>query len=605
MPNLAEITKIYYTPADQNETLNITTQLVPAPMISLRMEIDYASESSNIVVGNRYIVDLNGNATAYRSNAPTADQKVGFPHTNIAMHIVRKILSSPGGVLHIVDGSGSYLLKGKGGTLRSLEFSDSDNHWVGYAPYTAQLEFNEIELVGETINCDSSVLNANETLSTSDMVDVNKYKLKTFSENLTINLGDELYSSIRNIGIANSLTVENSSFNITYNISANGKHHYIYDNPSIYKLLPAWEQAKNFCQDRLFRQVGRLIGNILRITSDDPCANSTMQISKFDRINDTQGIAQTLDGNYKIYNETIQCSTSESEGSFNLTYNAIVKRTSDISLSRKLGRPDTIHRINKRTDYSQGNNKLTKISLEGTIEGLIEGGLISSTSPGNYTFNLPQNGSLIVQGANVTNKYNIAKLHLDELLNDNSNDLHDSIKPLLGITFSDLGLDPVVYNDCELPETVFPEASVFNLTHNYHEGTINYNIEYSSDKSCGKNLANISIQVQKPVKVFATFPIPAAQDGQIGTILQDIGTTTAQRININIQGRSDLNMYNPNTFNTLFTFETLCHDIVLPDNFTLPDPSLYILTQKSKETNVIDGSFSISLGYILNPGCPI
>lgn len=604
MPTASEITKIYYSLPSNNETYDVTTQLVPAPMISVTMNTNYASEDSNIIVGYTYTINLNGQATAYRNNLPDEEQTINFTSTGESIHLIRKILSTSGGILRVKNGDGDDILVAKGGILKSLNFSDSNNHWVAAVPYTATLEFQEIEILGDTISCDSNVLQS-ASLS-SEIVDINKFKLKEFEENISIDLGDDLYTSIRNIGINIPLGIENSNFRVQYTLSATGKHYYIYEDANITKLIPAWEQAKNFCQDRLFKQVGRLIGNILRTTTgNDPCQQDTMTLANSDSTNNTIGIMDTLGDHYKIFNETIQCSTSESDGSFSLTYSAIVKRITDISAgSLQLGQINTNHKIEKTINYSKESNRINRISINGTIEGLIEGGLV--TNPSNGTFTLPQQGYLISQGSATQSKYDIAKNHLDLMLNND--DFKDDIKGALDISFDALGLTGS-HDDCPDGTILYPEAAVFNLTHNYHEGNINYTIEYSSDKSCGRNLANIAVSVERPTKVYSTFVIPnpiTNNNGyKIGTVLQDLGTYTAQRINISIQGRSDLNMQCCGTFSqfTNNSYGNLCADITLPTNFTLPDPDLYILTQKSKETNIIDGSYSINLGYILSPGC--
>ena len=85
------------------------------------------------------------------------------------------------------------------------------------------------------------------------------------------------------------------------------------------------------------------------------------------------GFIQDIDNNFQIYNETITCESSESEGSFSATYNAIIKRKNSGTESSVL---HTFSRTANTTD--DGQNRNVSITVNGNIQGLIETGLIET-----------------------------------------------------------------------------------------------------------------------------------------------------------------------------------------------------------------------------------
>jgi hypothetical protein len=559
-------------------------RLSPAPQINISAEPYY---SGDIIIGYTYNVNIKGYATAYRKTNDTDNPTHSIVNFGLVVGnigIVKNALTNNGADLLVVDGS-SQVLKAKGGILRSLSFNESPNNWMGYAEYTADIEFNEIELVNgtslKTINCSDSYLDAQS--KSSSIVDISKYKLKSFTDSWSINIDDNIYNRIRNTDMNLDIDTDNSRMNVSYTISATGKNFYVSGS-----VKPAWEQAKNFAQERLFNQVNNLLVSSLGIDGDNACSASK-NLSELGSSSD--GALKELNNLYQVYNETISCETSESEGTFSATYNAIIKRNKTSSTNH----PASIHTFNKSINTQNDPKKTVTISIQGNIEGLIEGGIIRAAGSG---FSLPANGSILISSIK-QDKYTQALTALNKIISNS--DLTLDFKNKLGINMANLGFVNSQLTNCSniTPDLIKPLS--FNLTHNYHEGTISYNIEYSSNRACGTaggSFSNISISVENPTPVLAELTLPRS-----GVLIQDLGTKTAKKINITIEGKGNRNCcLGPAALVTAITNATTFN---IPAGVNLPDMNNYLLTQKQRTDNPIDGSYTINLTYLCVPGCNI
>ena len=293
---------------------------------------------------------------------------------------------------------------------------------------------------------------------------------------------------------------------------------------------------------------------------------------------------------YLPYNETISCDVSESDGSFSANYSCILKSNATGMTNSS---SNVIHTVNKsRSRNFEGGKNTYTISIDGTIQGLYLGGLIFS----NGNFGLPQTGSLIIKANDIANKYSGASSFYTNIgLED---DLVDTFKNTLGITYAELNITPEAC--ITLPP--YPKPSSFNLTRNYIEGNITYAAEYDTNSACNKEgefIQSVSITTDNPVPVLAEFTIP-----NFGTIIQDLKTVTAKKINIEISARKQKKKECcPGDINALI--QNSCQAISLPSGVTEPDPTKYVLTQKQRTDNKLDGSYTISLSYICAPGCEI
>lgn len=592
------MTQIYYGP---NGNTDLDYQLIPAPTISINKEFVYAND---VIAGYSYVVNLQGYITNYRkiSDDDNPDTNPDNFSKNIqkvlgGIELVRKILSRNGSNLSILDDDKTQVIHCKGGTLRSLSFDETENNWSTYARYSASIEFNEVEFLGETISCGSSDIDGSS--KSPNLVNIDTNKIKSFSDGWTFGVTEQSFDYVRSIGGGKDLKIHNMVINASYNISVTGKNYYIDD-----ELVPAHEQARIFAQKRLYDRVTQLVaGNgskLFKVTtavSAPPCGNQTLNSIHEDGDGILGGIT------YLPHNENVSCEISESDGTFSANYSCILKSKATGMTGGAQSVIHTVSRSRSREAQSGTRDNYT-ISIEGSVQGLVLGGLIYSGG----NFSLPSNGSFVIIGSDGVNKYSSAANFYGTIGSDS--DLTDDFKDILNVSFSELNVTP---QDCiTLPPK--PTPSSFNLTRNYIEGTISYTAEYSTANACnkeGESIQNISITVDNPVPILAEFVIPNGEPPRIvlgqqtaGTIIQDIKTFTAKKISITIDGRKSKQRQCCNNISNLIS-DIGCSDITLPSGVSLPDPNLYILTQKSRTDNRTEGTFNISLSYICDPGCSI
>lgn len=607
--------KIYYG------NLLPENRLIPAPNISISINYEYSNDT---IIGYSYIFSIDGTATALDlRNLDYGDEYPSSPILNFGgvidhIHKLRSILSNNGNILYIINSQDdSIILQARGGILKSFSFDESNNNWQHTASYSASLEFSNVDFMSSLDSCDNVFLDPTSfSNDPSGAVDINNFKIKSFNDNWSFNFGEnEAFARVKHIDSGYNLDMNNLSFDIEYSINAVGKHFYIYENDKS-KLLPAWEQAKNFVQYRLHSQVSNLLNNVLK--------NPYSSCSSSDGLDDIHipgftGLLSSLgDSTYKVFNEEISCEASESEGSFSATYSATVSTLLGNDL---WSHPSSTHTVEKSIQTTIENGVVIKnISISGTIQGLIEGGLIRI----NQVLQLPNKGSIRLLNNITENKYKNAKILLDKIYSEDDynqgqgpcgkRDLKTFFKNALGITVDQLQTsneqpqaepcqdDP---NSCIVPDP--PHPSSFNLTHDYINGTITYKVDYNSNSISCQNGSNnkfsqINISTNMPTKIFAEFNIPNSNSCPV---IQELGTYTAKKVNVTITGNDSSCIGKPQeiNFDTLINCGSCGSEEYLP--VELPLGSDYILTQQQYTNNPIDGSFTLNLAYICASGCPI
>jgi hypothetical protein len=541
-------------------------RLVPAPQVSFNTEMVYANDT---IAGYSYVVSLSGYATAIDLTSGGANE-YGLTDVSDAIEKIRDILSLNSGNLYVTDKNNVVLMECRGGTVRSVTFEESPNNWVNYAPYKAEIEFSEIIISGcnvsNTLSCSSLSIDSSGTAP--NLIDISKYKVKSFNDGWSFNIGEQAYNSYD--------LFQNQYIEVEYTISANGNNFYNENK----KLLPAWEQAKNFVQDRLFSQVKGLIDTILNRTNSDNGCSGDKTLSQLHTLATPGGIDGINKASHKIYNETISCEVGEAEGTYSATYKAILK----YSLN-PLG-IDCIHTFTK-SKAVQDDNKIRNISLsvQGSITGLIPGGLINTPN----TISLPKTGKLFVAESGTQTKYSSALVTYNQI--STGSDIQDTLKDILGINMSELE----VTGSC-IDSEAYPSAASFSSTHDYTSGIITYSAEYNSIKACQglQSYRNISISVEDSVPIIAEFVVPGRQTGPI---IQRIGVNSPKRVSVTIEGVQSQKCC-PNVANDI---ENICGTgVVLPTD--IPDVDLggnMKLTQDQSTVNLIDGSYVINRSYIV------
>jgi hypothetical protein len=555
-------------------------RLVPAPVVSINTQLNYANDN---IIGYDYLVNINGFITDIDYTQPSPPSSSGLKLISEKIDDIQKIFDLNGGTLLLTDGSKD-LIRCRGGIIQSLAFEESNNQWTSHLPYSATIKFNEVLYFGcdnsDEPGCDNIVYeSANYN---SGMIDISKYKISSYSDQWSFNLSDNIYNRYKD--------VHNEHFEIEYTISANGKLFFNED-----KVLPAWEQAKNFCQDRLHSQVTAIIKNILpeSESANDGCTPDKT-IDNINKISSGEKgiieLEQTADTDYGVYNETILCSTSEADGSFSATYKALFKKNNSTTSTSN---PNTIHTYEITKNLINDNtNKKVVINIQGEIKGLIPGGLANTPSP----LVLQKTGRLFLandENSNVT-KYDAALANYNKIVN--GSDFVDDFKELAEITYSGLNL---------LGKTGYPNAATFSSNHNYAEGSISYVGNYDSNLACfgDSPIRSISIVENDPTPQTVEFIVPGKYNGPI---IQRLGYDSPKTISLTINGvvSGVVCCVDPDAFVT-----NICTNIndYLPQGGMVPrelasGSSGMALTRDSHNVNISDGSFSIQREYICYDG---
>jgi len=568
--------QVYY--CKQSENPGSTHRIAPAPSISISPEIYYANDS---IIGYTYTITLSGYANSLRKEVNSGSTDSGVDKTVDHIGDIRDIFNVNGGNLYIKQGNQN-LVVAKGATIKNINFNTSDNRWINYSPFTVEIEFNEVDFTGcdnnSTIGCASTFFHSGQTntdIVSDHLVDMKKYKIKEFNDKWTFTIDNNVYDTFSGL--------HNGIFKVSYTLSATGKNYYIND-----KLIPAWQQAKLFVQDRLYKQVNALMTGMLSIESDnqDSCgASKTM--SQLHQINDGSGALEGFSAQkdspsptHNIYNETISCDTSESNGSFSISYDAIIKK---FIPELNIGQNAVLHTYTKDVSMTDQNSpQNVVISVKGNIQGLIRGGFIYFS--GN-NFELPQTGTFITSKDGNETKYGNAKdFYLEQIGGSSFDDLWDNYKGILGVTHDELFLT----NGADI------KPASFSVDHNYGQGSISYSAAYDSAliSTLYRGFTNITIIHNESVDMIQEFIIPGREDGPI---IQKLGMKTPKTISVNIEGATDVNR-GCGIDDSCSAYPILGGIDGISTLFTPPEG--FIITNEQHNVNKIDGSFSISLEYL-------
>lgn len=563
----------------QTESPGPTNRISPAPSITMSPELYYANDN---IIGYSYTITLSGYANALRKDLNSDSVDYGIDKTVDHMGKIRDIFNFNGGNLHIKNGN-TTILVAKGATIKQISFNESDNRWINYSPFTIQLSFNEIDLQGclnnPIIPCSGSLFHTdqNKVITADNLVDITKYKIKEFSDKWSINVDNTIYNN-----------PSNSLFKVTYNLSATGQNYYINDN-----LVPAWQQAKLFVQDRLHKQVKSLIGGILQINSNNT-NDGCLPDKSMEYLHTTQGTEGLLEDfillnaqcesnppNYGVYNETISCNTSESDGTFSATYNAILK---NINPNLNPIQNAVIHTVTHNLNFVEGPPNNSTINIQGNIQGLVRGGFIYHS----FDYTLPQNGLFISRVANsLETKYSNALAFYNTYIGS-SDDLLDTFKEQVNVKNSTLSIKGV---------EGYPKVASFSLDHNYHDGSLGYSASYDRQiaESLNRGFSNISIVRNDPTEIIQQFTIPGRASGPI---IQKLGMKNPRTISITIEGYHPDNKACGN-ISSLNVCGLLLQTNIENLNDLLDDTNPNWIKSKEDYTiNRVDGSYSILLEYI-------
>ena len=589
--------RTFYVPSTMKQP-HQEFELVPAPLLNVSMQHFYANES---IIGYTYNVTLTGYASSKQNRQSNNGATIDWVVNSIAK--VQNIFDGAGNGGNLIIMSPHFekgpLMIFKGGRIKSQNYAPNDNQWVNYSEYTIELEFNDVEFFGcdtEHVKGCGVVFHDGTSKKDSEgnvigvdtvqeqLVDIKKFKIKNFNDQWNINLGDEVYDHGK---VGGSLDVNNKRYNVQYTISATGQHHW--DDAG--NLFPAWKHAKAFCQDRLVKQINGLYQNLAMHYMGpelEPC-ESHENLKTIHSI-DQPSIHNTI-GAMNIFDETISFNHSESDGTFSVTYNSVVKKGKETCITSA----DTNHdiRINYAGSNTCGQNKTAKsVNLSGTIQGLLRNNQGSIFYPNSLGFTLPEGPgqiSFIGEREDSKHKWDRAKDLLDRFIDECDGKI--ICGELCDIVLK--CLTPPDNDECkELCAPSCPRPSNFSITHNYNTGTIDYNLDFSYDSNdIDQNRCNITISTEEPVPLTAEFTIPGR-----GIYYQPLGGCTPKKWTVNAEGR--VSGYDDISCQDLAALTSVCGCLPKGCVDLLPEPGAnYLLLSKQQTFNPIDGSFSYNATY--------
>jgi hypothetical protein len=594
-------------------------RIEPAPIITVEKEPIYANDS---VIGWTYVVNLTGYASSviYGGNIFSPGISTTLNH----LSFIKNLLSRNGSDLYVTchDTGGRYL-EARGGHLKSFNTEPNDNQWINYIKYTASIEFSDLSFGSFGL---SSVSIANDTLTTTNGIfAVELAKLKSYDDNWSFEIPENeaylYYARITPLGEVNR--EDYSQINVSYTINATGKHFYVNGLTST-----AWENAKNFAQLKLFHQI-----NMFRqggLLNQQPFINSSYNSNDIQNssLNDAHtsvffspAFPPILDisivNNYKVYDEFISCSTSESEGTFSATYNCILKRF-DMSIAAPL---NSIHNFtinyNETNDFTTSNRTIT---VNGSLQGLLPTNILQGFDNDGQTFVLPPNGVFFgIDRTNINTKYAFAWEDFRNFIaNPTLDDLRPNFKSVLGINYASLFPDTNINSPCvngyNALYQILALPKEFSINHNYTTGSIEYTATYDTDKSCAaeRGFESVTITEEDSVPMYSETTVIGRSKGPI---LQNLNTNRAKTISISFNGVTRKACDQGNPFASGSALQTQVCDT---DAYVFISPSVKLifdqtelasrllgspLIEKSHDVNydLAKGSYSVSKSYLVCP----
>lgn len=569
--------------------------------------IDFTTQmyySSDNLVGYEYVIDVKGNLLNFDL---ANNHGQNFPDKLKRIQRMTQLLNRQGGALFYTDEKHNILFVARGCSLKSLSF-DEEPGWTKSVPYSFQMVASEINFFTDEVAPDGII----ENTYSAGLVDGKKFKIKEFSDNISYNFNEGLFDDIYYVDpeVTYYPTIENMTINFTYDISAVGINYTTNDQGA---LIPAWEQARLFCQHRLRDKIEALSNSLnARALSMDIGATDCNATRSLDTLYTDNGNASNavLDSGmvFKVYNEEITTNTSESAGSFSVKYTAILKR----------GTLPYIHKVSKTlNDSVDSANK--QYSLKGTVQGLVRGGLFFGDDYGDIRF--PDTGYFLIgnsSNGSINVKFDAAQRGFSQITDTNETDLNDTTKDQLGITHA-LLTNP--NNDtvfCRGYPDAYPRSTSFTVQKNWNEGTIDWTAEFNANTDCGRVYSSIEFSINRETPVIAELSIPNGSTITpmnplgIGHRLVYIGTTTNPTMDITIRGIDRTQRYcclgtNAGSSIANFLYNSNGPNIPSADLANIiPSTLNNILTRSSKNLNINTGEYTINLSYILcTPGCYI
>jgi hypothetical protein len=589
--------------------------LSPGPTVSINKEFIYANDT---VIGYNYVFNLQGYASSVSTKNGNTDSNL--KNTVQSLEDIQTVLNKNGKIfrLHCPD-SGLNILRAFGGHLRSFEVQETDNKWVQYAKYSAQIEFTRVlfaENIGATIGIDQDTAHSEYS---SYLV-----KLKTFSDTWTFSTSEEsLYKYYTGLDDITStyITEDYSQIQVEYTVSATGKHYYFED----VQTKQAWEVAKDFVQLKLYDQI-LLFRNSspLGYYNFPTTTYNSNEVGNLPPLNQSHSyftgvkthpiLSSLLGASYRIFNEVINCSSSESDGTFSATYSCILQYVSATDANLIEGAIHSFDVSYEKTRAFESNTM--SINVNGTITGLLRTNILVDIIDGQVLI-LPKNGPFLVLRQDRGNKYfNALQSFNNQIADITHSDLKDSFKSRLDINYKTL------FPETNEPTECVPELKLklgvpksFNVTHNYSEGSVSYTAEYDNERACSveRGFETLTVTEEDPVPIIAEFVVPGRENGPV---MQSLNSFTHKKVSFEFSGTTKKGCTTGTPWSPGFTGVICDTDqyVSVPQKVNnliqsteaacVCDQTPLIPTSKTINYNPVDGSYSLSRSYIVCPYNP-
>lgn len=614
----------------------------PTPQIGIEKEPIYAGDN---VIGFTYIVNIKGWASSVHLTDGNTISDI--TKTFKSLETIQSILQKNGKTLILKDCNRNNCLTAYGGHLKN--FTVEEGQWVNYAKYNASLEFTDLFFTdidgNSSYGIDTDTVAVQDTQYALDLLRIRSYTDK-WNFIIPENEAYQYYARIATLNEAGGpvYAVEDyTQINVEYTITAKGKHYYASNDTTV----ASWESAKNFVQKKLYdnivkfrsADIGVLSGQFLTngsYTSNDVAVgnlNDGLTSSTFVAPVVPPILDRSITYRFNIFNEVVNCSTSEADGTFTATYSCVLKRV-DPSVASPQNSIHTFTAVYDQTnDFSSSNRTIT---INGSVQGMLRTNILSYANDG-LTLVLPYYGTFFAVPAEETNsKYGFAWEDfinyigeydtITDPTNPMINDLKSNFKNVLSINYASLFPNTSQDSPCVRDKgwnslyQVLAEPKSFTVSHNYTQGTIDYTATYDTERSCAaeRGFQSLTITEDDPVPIYAEHTVVGRTRGPI---LQNLNTNKAKNITIKFEGVTRKGCVAGHPFTTGYTdldpkYQGISAEVCDTDGYVFLPPQVLLIYDQTEQASVIlgepmirrsnnvtynpvDGSYSIDRSYIV------
>lgn len=594
-------------------------QIVPAPTMSISKEFIYSNDN---IIGYTYVFNLQGYASSINTKLNTTISTL--QNTVKSLDDIQSTLHRNGKYFRATcPSTGTDIIRAYGGQLRSFDVQETDNKWTQYAKYSAQIEFSRVLFSnGANIDIASDSTTGTNNTTTNDLL-----KLKSYSDNWNFTVSEE---DMYKYYTSENMMEDYTQIQVEYTVNATGKHYY-YDESNT--TVPAWVAAKNFVQKKMYDQLSLFYNSSpLGYFAFPNTSYNSNETNGLPALNNTHSydnvgvsafpiLGQSLRDWYAIFNEKINCSTSETEGTFSATYSCTLRFVNSANNGGEYTMDYATHSFDVSYDKTRSfEDVTTNITVNGTVTGMLRTNILQVADDG-QVFQLPSNGVFLATAIDIGNKYYNALNSFNlQIANGDHSDLQEDFKRRLYINYQTLfpeSSDTPCYNPLDQK---LAEAKSFTVSHNYNEGSLTYTAEYDNERSCAaeRGFQTLTITEDDPVPLIAEFVIPGRENGPI---IQSLNSYSHKKVTLEFTGTTRKGCDTGTPWAPGFSGSNLCDTssyVHLPEkvqlmidqteNFAECNKQAMLPTSHNISYNPVNGDYTLTKSYTVcpyNPGAPV